>query len=398
MNSAGERRRRIFVDVSVLARSDARTGIQRVVRSIWLELISTGHCNFEIVPVAAAKRGPYRRIRSNFLDHPIKTMPWPLGGARIDARRDDVFFGLDLSAHLAPQKHRCFMSWRKQGMKIIHVVYDILPLQRPEWFNSKSHEIFSRWVDHVISTSDVVLCISKSVAHEFSALVGEKRYANKNGPNREPLVKHMRIEGTIAASNPSQGLPDDANDTLKWMATSQTVLMVGTVEPRKGYEQALEALDIFSSESSPNAPQLVIVGKPGWKTRELQEKLLKSSSDSKRLRWISDASDEYLELLYRACTGLLVASHGEGLGLPLLEAMEHGKPILARDLPVFREVAPTARFFVAETPLELAKAVESWLSNAHAQPPAQDHGRGWNTAVDDLMEAIKTLSDRPKMQ
>src|SRR3546814_2021872 len=103
-------------------------------------------------------------------------------------------------------------------------------------------------------------------------------------------------------------------------------------------EQALEAFEALWLEGrGPTSPQLLIVGQAGWKTDALQQRLITHPLRDKHVRWLNDASDEYLEYLYASCAGLLVASRGEGFGLPLIEAAAHNKPVLARDLPVFRE-------------------------------------------------------------
>jgi glycosyltransferase involved in cell wall biosynthesis len=69
-----------------------------------------------------------------------------------------------------------------------------------------------------------------------------------------------------------------------------------------------------------------------------------------------------LEQAYRSATCLLAASYGEGFGLPLIEAAEHGLALLVRDIPVFREVArASASYFTAATPEAMADAVAEWL-------------------------------------
>jgi glycosyltransferase involved in cell wall biosynthesis len=85
----------------------------------------------------------------------------------------------------------------------------------------------------------------------------------------------------------------------------------------------------------------------------------------KRLFWFSGISDEMLEAVYAASSVLLAASFGEGFGLPLIEAAQHGLPILARDLPVFREVAGDAAvYFDAPDAEALARAITAWAERA----------------------------------
>jgi len=81
-----------------------------------------------------------------------------------------------------------------------------------------------------------------------------------------------------------------------------------------------------------------------------------------RLFWMEQATDETLLQLYSIASGLLMASEGEGFGLPLVEAVRHAVPIITRDLGVFREVAGEhAFYFSGADSTDLAGALRSWL-------------------------------------
>ena len=83
------------------------------------------------------------------------------------------------------------------------------------------------------------------------------------------------------------------------------------------------------------------------------------------MRWINDASDEYLEGMYGACWGLLMTSHGESFGLPLLEAAAPCKPALARNGTVSREIGSAgAIYFEDGTAPGLAKALRQWRQSS----------------------------------
>jgi glycosyltransferase involved in cell wall biosynthesis len=87
----------------------------------------------------------------------------------------------------------------------------------------------------------------------------------------------------------------------------------------------------------------------------------------RRLYWLEAISDEYLEMVYAASSCLLAASQGEGFGLPLIEAAQRGMPVLARDIPVFREVAgECAHYFDGLGPDTLAAAVLRWIEAEQA--------------------------------
>jgi glycosyltransferase involved in cell wall biosynthesis len=79
------------------------------------------------------------------------------------------------------------------------------------------------------------------------------------------------------------------------------------------------------------------------------------------LYWIEGASDEELQRLYASCDALIAASYMEGFGLPIVEAAEYGKPVIASDIPVFREVigeSQAAAFFEAGSSSALSACIE----------------------------------------
>jgi len=138
---------------------------------------------------------------------------------------------------------------------------------------------------------------------------------------------------------------------------------------------------------------LIIIGKQGWMVDVLIEKLHTSPELNKRLFWLEGISDEYLEKVYTSSTCLIAASYGEGFGLPLIEAAQHKLPIIARDIPVFREVAGEhAFYFDGKKSAELAAAIQNWLklykSNQH---PSSD-SMPWLTWKKSATQLCKTLS------
>ena len=151
-------------------------------------------------------------------------------------------------------------------------------------------------------------------------------------------------------------------DTLAFVSARPTFMMVGTIEPRKGHAQSLAAFERLWASGVDCG--LLIVGREGWCMEEWVTSLRGHPERRTHALWLDGASDD---VLLRAGTGsataLLAASEGEGFGLPLVEAAQHGLPVVARDLPVFREVAGGTRFYFSGTsPEDLAGAIEDWLS------------------------------------
>ena len=138
---------------------------------------------------------------------------------------------------------------------------------------------------------------------------------------------------------------------------------------------------------------LVIVGKQGWMMEALAEKLRTHPERERRLFWLAGVSDEMLLKLYRACAALLAASVGEGFGLPLIEAAQHGLPIIARSLPVFREVGGEhAYYFEAADAGALAATLAQWLA-LHAEGRApQSAALPWLTWKDSTAQLVQALT------
>ena len=101
---------------------------------------------------------------------------------------------------------------------------------------------------------------------------------------------------------------------------------------------------------------------------------------NRRLFWLAGISDEFLEEIYASADCLIAASLTEGFGLPLIEAAQHGLPILARDIPVFREIAGAhAYYFSGNRPADLDRALRRWLELHAGGDAPSSSGLRWLT-------------------
>lgn len=351
---SGRAPRKLLVDVSVIAAHDAGTGIQRVVRAVVSELQRLNLDHVDLRLVAADADQSYRELPGNFLS---AGQPLSLGSLPTAvADSGDIFFGLDLSAVTLRRHEAQLAAWKAAGVSIHVVVYDLLPILHPRWFRWRTRRNYRRWLAVVERQADHVICISRSVARDFQRWNERHPFLRK----RQVRVSTLMLGSDIEASAPSTGIPSDAEDVLAWMRRRPTVLMVGTIEPRKAYDRALAAFQRLW-RGSDEAPQLLIVGRPGWKTDRLQRRMLELSGGGDFL-WLSNASDEYLHMLYQAASGVLFATRREGFGLPLVEALASRRQVLARDNESLREIAtPAVTFFSDDSPGALAQSVGRWL-------------------------------------
>jgi len=347
------RRRQLLVDISELVQRDARTGIQRVVRNILKEWLLNPPEGYRVEPVYATTEHGYRYARHStqrFLGTNLSIEDEP-----IDYAPGDVFSVLDLQPQVQVAQRAFYQALRRDGVRVQFLVHDILCVQMPEYFVPGSAEAFTHWL-HVVAESDGAVCVSETTAQALSDWI--KR--NCQSTSRQFTIYTSHNGADIDHTHHTQGLPPDAEVTLAKFRVRPTFLMVGTVEPRKAHAQVLAAFEQLWGDGVD--VNLAIVGKQGWMVEELVEQLRRYPEMGKRLFWLEAISDEYLEKVYAASTCLIAASYGEGFGLPLIEAAQHKLPIIARDIPVFREVAGEhAYYFTAHDGRELAEAIRDWL-------------------------------------
>jgi glycosyltransferase involved in cell wall biosynthesis len=333
-------RKQLLVDISELVQRDARSGIQRVVRSVLKEWLCNPPEGYRVEAVYGSVDDGYRYAKRFTLDF----MDWPsaaLEDELIDYAPGDVFFGLDMQPQVQIAQQPFYQQLRRHGVSVKFLLHDLLPIQMPEFFPPGNKEGFTEWLRSITAT-DGVICVSRTVANELREWVAE------HSPARErPLQIGWSHNGAdIDNSGPSQGMSDDAPEVLAKLEARPSFLMVGTLEPRKGYTDTLNVFDALWQQGQDI--NLVIVGKMGWKVEALAERIKKHPEFNQRLFWLAGINDEYLDKVYNACICLIAASYGEGFGLPLIEVAQKSMPIIARDIPVFREVAGEHAIYLQE--------------------------------------------------
>lgn len=391
----------LFLDVTATCHKDLKTGIERVARALLLALLESPPKSFRVEPVYLSNdNGEWhyryaRRYTLGLLDCP----PGVLVDEIVEPIPDDILVGLDLSGGFALQSDAAglFAQYRNIGVKVYQVVYDLLPVTMPEVFPPDSDRHHASWL-HVISKFDGAICISKAVADDLALWQKE---VNISWQDRRPFhVSWFHLGADIAKSLPSGGLAKNAEHILRKIKARPSFLMVGTIEPRKGYLQTIKAFNQLWQEGVD--VNLVIVGKEGWQglPKDMRRNIPETISmlrncpeQNKRLFWLEGISDEYLEKVYAASTCLISASEGEGFGLPLIEAAQHKLPIIVRDIPVFREVAgENAYYFSGKEAVDLALAIKTWLALFEKNRHPSSINMPWLTWKESASQLINKLA------
>lgn len=372
--------RHLFVDVTWLATGDAYGGVAQVTNSILSELLFAPPRGWRVVPVALSGSG-YFGV-SGRVAHRFDGVVDEWDGRRVCAAPGDIFLGLDLNRDHAEELARGVERLRAEGASIAFVVYDLLPIDMPAAFPEGVASRFGEWLEVVATHGNNAVCISTHVATRMKAWLE----ARGGGPGLE-VVKFSPGVDRCSVATPTER-PD----------TPPALLMVGTLEPRKGYGVALDAMErIWSSGTDAS---LTIVGRQGWSVDEFVSRLLGHREFGKRLFWQANATDQEVRGHYARSHCLLACSIAEGLGLPLLEAGAQGLHLIVRDIPEFREVAGDgATYFGAREGGGPHDAIVQWMSSQSHHGPLQvaaTAGRfppDWKQSAIELFNAIAVRSN-----
>jgi len=357
----------LLLDISATCQTDLKTGIERVARALIMDMLESPPEGFRVEPVYLTDEGGawHYRYASRYTLGLLDCSPEGLIDEVVDPRNGDLLLGLDVSGQILieAESSGLFAYYRNIGVRVHFIVYDLLPILLPQCFPPGTDTGHTNWLQ-AIAKFDGAICISRTVADELNAWL----ITNNTKRQRPFRIDWFHLGADLKNSAPTRGLPKHAEQTLAQLNARPSFLMVGTIEPRKGYLQTIEAFTQLWQEGLDI--NLVIVGNEGWKILpesmrrtipEIVNRLRNHPEFNKRLFWLQAISDEYLEKIYAVSTCLIAASEGEGFGLPLIEAAQHKLPMIARNIPVFREVAGEhALYFDGKKPEAIAKAVKDW--------------------------------------
>ena len=263
-----------------------------------------------------------------------------------------------VSARVTPQA--AATSWwaaaatyrREGGGRYLHMVHDLLPISVPEFFDRNLRGYFPQWLTMVVDNADVVLANSQATTDDLLAW----GVVHQRPPGRMPPICVIPMGADLPVG-----------DVATAAAKSGTqVLVVGTVEPRKGVEAVIDAAEALAARDS--GVQIVLVGARGWIGPTTLARLEAADAGDLPLRWIRDVDDAELAQQYAAADLLLAPSRAEGYGLPVVEALAHGVPVLARDIPVFREICGDQIAYF-DRDAELPDAILGALAHPRPAPP-----------------------------
>jgi glycosyltransferase involved in cell wall biosynthesis len=212
-------------------------------------------------------------------------------------------------------------------------LHDLFPLTNPEWF---------RWWANVIFKRNLTYAAKNGANFLFSS-----NYSKTVFLNLYPACKDKVALVPCAATDLSGDLCqscEGCSEITRNPNQDSTLLAVGTIEPRKNYDLLIEFWRSFRTDV-PDIKRLLVVGAPGWKTEETQNKL--SQLEQQNLVWLKNCCDGSLNFFYSHSTCFVSASIDEGFNLPALEARtKYGLPLFLSDISVHHEIhGDNAKYF-----------------------------------------------------
>jgi glycosyltransferase involved in cell wall biosynthesis len=210
---------------------------------------------------------------------------------------------------------------RRRGARPVFFVHDLIPLTHPEYCRRGERE------RHVARMRTAVTTGRGIIVNSRDTLDALRRFCRDMGLRMPPAVV------APLATSLSQAEPGPRPIAAPYFVS------VGTIEPRKNHGLLLRLWRELVERSGAAAPRLVVIGQRGWESGDAADLLEQCRRSNGIVAVRSDCGDAELATYLRHAQALLIPSFAEGYGIPVTEALSLGVPVIASDLPAFREIA-----------------------------------------------------------
>ena len=217
-----------------------------------------------------------------------------------------------------------FHIWcRQAAVKPVYLVHDLIPITHPEFCRAGEPEKHRARMRTVLTTASGVIGNSQVTIDELAEFAAAERLLMP--PHIVAWLGIDEIASAAASFDPPPERP--------------TFVTVGTIEGRKNHAMLLRIWARLVDRLAAQAPRLLIIGQRGWEADAVFNRLDRPGTLRDSVIELNTCSDAEIARHLRSSRALLFPSSVEGYGLPLLEALGTGVPVIASDLPVFREIA-----------------------------------------------------------
>lgn len=282
----------------------------------------------------------------------------------------------------------------KWQMRIALLIYDIIPLLRPEWCDRNLVDRFEIWASGMLTMADTLLTISQASAQDILSVAGRRNLPLRTTPSVIPIGTGF----SRPVGHSERSVPIVRTDRLP--PARSYVLMVSTIEARKNHALLFRVWRRMLDEMpADRVPTLVFAGRVGWLVADLMQQLTNANYLGGKILLVDDPQDGELERLYDGCLFTVFPSFYEGWGLPVTESFSFGRPCIMSNASALPEAGGTlARYFDPENGVEAYRVIRdaiedrdgteawrarvaaefrpvSWDESARAILRSIDHGR-----------------------
>ncbi|UTF59568.1 glycosyltransferase family 1 protein [Gilvimarinus sp. DA14] len=313
---------------------------------------------------------------------------WPLGFLflkQVRFRRGDIVVLVDSTWDSPAMLHALFEAQERDGIHVGAMLHDLFPLTIPHMCQASTVAGYTGWFKQVSEGVDFFITNSAATSRALDMQLKD------SGSERARSLPagHFRLGAEVHQAV----APLSGSDPLH-SVRGFVVLAVGTIEPRKNYQVILDALDELWEKYDVT---LVVVGRPGWSSDDVLHRLREHPQAGVRLLHLDNADDAALSACYERADALVCASWAEGFGLPIVEGMRYGAPVLASAIDVFREVGGDAcRYFAPDQPAELASELEQliqqWQLGKPVRQPQCDYAVSWHQSAVQFRDEVLRLA------
>lgn len=253
----------------------------------------------------------------------------------------------------------------RTNVKSVVTIHDLIFLRHPEWYRFFDRKVYYRKALNACLTADKIIAISQQTKNDiidFLKIPGEKIVVVYQGCNERFMQKVSEAE-SVRVQN-------------KFKLPSEYILYVGTVEERKNLLSVVRAIH----EGSIDIP-LVIVGRQTNYTKKVKDYI--SDNKIKHIYFLEKVSDEDLPALYQNSALFVYPSLFEGFGIPILEALYSGTPVITSKEGCFREAGgPSSLYIDPLNPGEIADSIKKILVDSAYRKKIVDDGYAYTRNFD----------------
>jgi glycosyltransferase involved in cell wall biosynthesis len=258
-------------------------------------------------------------------------------------------------------------------------VHDLGPLTHPEYFSKSRPWLRKLGLQRALNKAALIVSVSAATAEAIESLAGRT------------LGERLRVIPEGVSEEFFEAAPVDCLNELDMPATGTPYyLWTGSINPRKNLANVIKAFEAIANEC---AQHLVLAGGLGWDAdRELG--IISNSAQAARIHRTGFVSDLQLRALYQNASAYVYVSFMEGFGLPILEAMAGGCPVITSNISSMPEVVGDAGLLVDPANVdEIAAAMLTVASDDTIREQMRTRGLGqarhfnWNTTANAMLQA-----------